>query len=111
MMTRRRAARHIGTHYGGLTTSRSRWSEASTTERSYGALGPFRAGSGAWKARSGRPDQAAVCLELFWAEVRLVVERRDPEELRRRPRWRVEVSKGRCVEAGLSWRAHQSVLL
>jgi hypothetical protein len=58
----------------------------------------------------GRPDQAAVCRELFWADVRRVA-RREPEELRLRPRWRVDVSKGRWVEAGLSWRAHQSVLL
>jgi hypothetical protein len=33
------------------------------------------------------------------------------DRLRLAPRCRVDVSKGRCVEAGLSWRAHQSVLL
>jgi hypothetical protein len=50
--------------------------------------------------------QAAVRLA-----VALVVARFDDDRLRRRPRWRVEVSNGRWVEAGLSCSAHQSVLL
>ena len=33
------------------------------------------------------------------------------DRLRRRPRCLIEVSKGRCVDAGLSCSAHQSVLL
>jgi len=50
--------------------------------------------------------QAAVCLDDFFDELRLADDR-----LRRRPRWRVEVSKGLWVDAGLSCKAHQSVLL
>jgi hypothetical protein len=38
-------------------------------------------------------------------------ERFPADRLRLMPRWRVEVSKGLCVEAGLSCTPHQSVLL
>jgi hypothetical protein len=41
----------------------------------------------------------------------VLVARFDDDRLRRRPRWRVEVSNGRWVEAGLSCSAHHSVLL
>ena len=48
--------------------------------------------------RDGAPVRRPTCCE-----------RR--REFRRRPRGRIEVSKGRPVAAGLSWSAHQSVLL
>jgi hypothetical protein len=54
----------------------------------------------------GRPAYAAVRLADFFDELRF-----EDDRLRRRPRWRVEVSKGLWVDAGLSCRAHQSVLL
>ena len=50
------------------------------------------------------PGYAAVCLDF--AETL-----RFEDLLRRRPRWRVDVSYGRWLEAGLSCSAHQSVLL
>ena len=102
MMTRRRVARHIGrfdrwvmTTVGAAPRRLDRGpgghgrlpSVMIGTRRRYSDAGMART-----RGRSPRqPDQAAVCLELFCADVRLV-ERREPEELRRRPRWRVEVS-------------------
>jgi hypothetical protein len=52
-----------------------------------------------------RPAYAALRLADFFDELRF------DDRFRRRPRCRVEVSKGLCVDAGLSCRAHQSVLL
>ncbi len=56
-----------------------------------------------------RPESGPEPGPAAQAAVRCALRRR--LELRRRPRGRTEVSKGRPVAAGLSWRAHHSVLL
>jgi hypothetical protein len=51
------------------------------------------------------PSYAALRLVDFFEVFRF------DDRLRRRPRCLIEVSKGRCVDAGLSCNAHHSVLL
>jgi|SRR5580704_10467280 hypothetical protein len=83
-----------------------RSARAARASRPRGGWRGLRRGAGAPRKAAGAAGYAAV------RRAGLAMPERFPaDRLRLMPRWRVDVSKGLCVDAGLSCTPHQSVLL